>query len=96
MCIAGDWNVNLTNLSCSGGLITFFQENNSHVGCLNHYNYTLCLEEIVAPAPSEGGISRGGVTCEYDWQCTPWFPGVCPLEGIQKRLCYFLRLLLVF
>ena len=37
--------------------------------------------------PSPGGGSSGGSSCTYDWQCTEWFPSICPESGIQERIC---------
>jgi sporulation protein YlmC with PRC-barrel domain len=36
-------------------------------------------------APSGGG--GGGSSCSYDWQCTSWFPSICPESGMQERIC---------
>ena len=35
--------------------------------------------------PPSGGGRGGG--CTYDWQCTNWFPSICPESGIQERIC---------
>lgn len=45
-------------------------------------------EVISTPiAPSTGGGSSGGSSCTYDWQCTEWFPSICPESKIQERIC---------
>jgi len=31
--------------------------------------------------------SGGGAACYYDWQCTNWFPSICPESGTQERIC---------
>lgn len=36
---------------------------------------------------SSGGGGGGGGSCYYDWQCTNWFPSICPDTGIQERVC---------
>jgi len=36
--------------------------------------------------PSVGG-SSGGSSCNYNWQCTNWFPLICPESGTQERIC---------
>ncbi|MBM3234391.1 hypothetical protein FJZ19_04850 [Candidatus Pacearchaeota archaeon] len=38
----------------------------------------------VTPSPGGGG---GGAACYYDWQCTNWFPSICPESGTQERIC---------
>lgn len=45
--------------------------------------------DVVTPGVG-GGVSRGGqsMDCYYDWDCTKWFPYICPAEGIQKRSCF--------
>ena len=37
--------------------------------------------------PSPGGGSSGGGGCSYDWQCTEWFPSICPESEMQERIC---------
>jgi len=37
---------------------------------------------------SPGGSGGGGSSaCTYDWQCTEWFPSICPESEIQERIC---------
>ena len=41
-----------------------------------------------APTPdSPSGGSSGSSSCIYDWQCTKWFPSICPESGTQERIC---------
>jgi len=39
------------------------------------------------PAPVSPGGGGGAPSCTYDWQCTAWFPSICPESGIQERIC---------
>jgi sporulation protein YlmC with PRC-barrel domain len=39
---------------------------------------------LPTPSPSSSG---GSISCDYDWQCTNWFPSICPESGIQERIC---------
>lgn len=38
-------------------------------------------------SPPSGGGSSGESSCTYDWQCTNWFPLICPESGTQERIC---------
>lgn len=44
-----------------------------------------CGQCSSSSSSSSGGGSGGG--CTYDWQCTNWFPSICPDTGIQERVC---------
>lgn len=39
---------------------------------------------VCSITPPGGG---GGVTCNYDWVCSDWYPQPCPAEEIQNRAC---------
>jgi len=39
------------------------------------------------PTPTPDSPGGGGGSCNYDWQCTSWFPLICPESGIQERIC---------
>ncbi|MFH1585491.1 MAG: hypothetical protein ABIB79_01860 [archaeon] len=44
-------------------------------------------EVILTPETPSGGSSGGGGGCTYDWQCTKWFPSICPELEKQERIC---------
>ncbi len=51
-------------------------------------NYS--LENISTPTPTptpDSPSGGGGSSCKYNWECTKWFPSLCPESGIQERLC---------
>lgn len=55
--------------------------------CNNGETCSSCSADC-GPCPvSPGGGSSGGGGCTYDWQCTNWFPSICPESGIQERIC---------
>lgn len=42
----------------------------------------------VTPAPTPTpSSSSGGASCNYNWQCTDWFPPICPESGMRERIC---------
>jgi len=43
--------------------------------------------EVPIPDSPSGGGGGGGTTCDYNWQCTDWFPSECPASGFQERIC---------
>jgi len=46
------------------------------------------LGEVTPNATPPNSVNRGGGSgCSYDWQCTGWFPSICPESKIQKRIC---------
>ncbi len=47
-------------------------------------NWNLTVDNTVEPPAPGGG---GGSSCSYDWDCTSWYPSICPENGIQERLC---------
>ncbi len=57
--------------------------------CNNGESCSTCSTDCgtcpVIPSPSGG--SSSGSSCSYDWQCTEWFPSICPESGIQERIC---------
>ena len=68
-------------------LIPLVYASNYGEGVYGGGNYNVG-EVIVTPipeSPSGGGSSGGG--CSYNWQCTEWFPSICPESGIQERIC---------
>ena len=58
--------------------------------CNNGETCSSCSADCgTCPVSSGGGSSSGGggSTCDYDWECTEWFPSVCPGSGMQERIC---------
>ncbi len=57
--------------------------------CNNGESCSTCPGDCGAcpTTPNPGGGSSGGSRCTYDWQCTEWFPSICPESGIQERIC---------
>jgi sporulation protein YlmC with PRC-barrel domain len=54
--------------------------------CNNGENCATCPSDCgICPTSSTSG--GGGGSCNYDWQCTEWFPYECPESEIQERIC---------
>jgi len=47
-----------------------------------------CSPSTPTPTPTPDSPSGGGdSSCSYDWECTNWFPSICPESEIQQRIC---------
>ena len=57
--------------------------------CNNGETCSSCASDCGAcpVTPSPGGGSSGGASCTYNWQCTSWFPAICPESEMQERIC---------
>ena len=50
-------------------------------------NYNIGEVSVVPTSTPDSPSGGGGSSCSYDWECTNWFPSICPAFGIQERVC---------
>jgi len=50
-------------------------------------NYNIGEVSVVPTSTPDSPSGGGGSSCSYDWECTNWFPSICPESGIQERVC---------
>lgn len=66
--------------------VEFCGDNN----CNNGETCLTCPQDCgICSSPSGGGGSKevSKPKCYYDWQCTDWFPQICPESKTQSRIC---------